>query len=62
MMGFDDYLTDGLHLKDPSYAIMYNLVMETLARRWPEIRPENMTMPVAWWGDVFKERQQRDEL
>lgn len=62
MMSFEDYFTDGLHLKDPSYAIMYTLVMEALARRWPEIHPENMTMPVAWWGDVFKERQQRDEL
>jgi hypothetical protein len=61
MMGFGEYLSDGLHLKDPSYKIMYTLVMEAIARRWPEILPESMPMPVAWWGDLIRS-QPRDEL
>jgi hypothetical protein len=53
-MGYDDYLSDGLHLKDPTYAIMYKLVMDRIASRWPEIQPENMTMPVPWWGECIR--------
>ena len=60
----EEYLSDGLHLKNPSYEIMYQLVMEAIERRWPEIMPENMVMPVPWWGDIVnqKEEQTRDEL
>jgi hypothetical protein len=67
VMGLQDYLSDGLHLKDPSYAIMYKLVMECIERRWPEILPQNMSMPVPWWGDIVSQAEnqdtkQRDEL
>jgi hypothetical protein len=64
IMSMEEYLSDGLHLKNPSYEIMYNLVTEAIGRRWPEIIPEKMTMPVPWWGDIVnqKEKQTRDEL
>jgi hypothetical protein len=60
-MGYEHYLSDGLHLKDTSYAIMYGLVKQAIDSRWPEIRPENMTMPVQWWGNIVPNHQ-RDEL
>ena len=53
-MTYDDYLSDGLHLKDSTYAIMYKLVMDRIASRWPEIQPENMTMPVPWWRGCIR--------
>lgn len=64
IISMEEYLSDGLHLKNPSYEIMYSLVMEAIERRWPEIMPEKMTMPVPWWGDILnqKEEQTRDEL
>lgn len=64
ILSMEEYLSDGLHLKNPSYEIMYKLVMEAIERRWPEIMPEKMTMPVPWWGDIVnqKEEQTRDEL
>jgi len=62
-MSYEDYLSDGVHLKDPSYKIMYSLVIECIARRWPEITPGQMTMPVQWWGNIVKDQQNpRDEL
>jgi hypothetical protein len=63
VMGLDDYLSDGLHLKDSSYAIMFKLAMNCIGKRWPEIVPENMTMPVPWWGDIVASKnKQKDEL
>lgn len=64
VLSMEEYLSDGLHLKNPSYEIMYKLVMEAIGRRWPEITPEEMIMPVPWWGDIVnqKEEQTRDEL
>ena len=62
IMSIDDYLSDGLHLKNPSYKIMYNLTMETIGRRWPEIIPEAMPMPVTWWGNLVQGQNQRIEL
>jgi hypothetical protein len=63
VMGFEDYLSDGLHLKDPSYAIMFKLAMRCVGTRWPEIIPENMKMPVPWWGGIVSSKnQQKDEL
>ena len=63
VMGLEDYLSDGLHLKDPSYEIMYNFTMRCIRGRWPEIIPENMKMPVPWWGDIVSAKnQQKDEL
>ena len=66
VMGLEEYLSDGLHLKDPSYAIMYNLVMDCIGRRWPELLPENVIMQVPWWGDIVAQKQkqqaERDEL
>ena len=62
-MGYEEYLSDGVHLKDPSYKILYILVMECINRRWPEILPERMIMPVHWWGDIINNPQTlRDEL
>ena len=59
----EEFLSDGVHLKNPSYEIMYQLVMEAIDRRWPEITPQNMPMPVTWWGNLINdELQQRDEL
>jgi lysophospholipase L1-like esterase len=60
----EEYLLDGLHLKNPSYEIMYQLVMEAVGRRWSEITPQNMSMPVTWWGNLINksEPRQRDEL
>jgi hypothetical protein len=59
----EEYLSDGLHLKNPSYEIMYKLVMEAIGRRWSEIMPEKMMMPVPWWGDIVNQKEQtRDEL
>jgi hypothetical protein len=55
-MSMEDYLSDGLHLKDPSYAVMFDLVMEGIKRRWPEIFPQNMQMPVEWWGEIVKRK------
>jgi hypothetical protein len=55
IMSMDEYLSDGLHLKNPSYEIMYQLVMEAIERRWPEIMPEKMVMPVPWWGDIVNQ-------
>jgi hypothetical protein len=60
-----DYLADGVHLKNPSYEIMYRLVMEAIERRWQEIIPQNMTMPVTWWGNLVTQtgkRKRGDEL
>jgi len=61
IMSMEDYLSDGLHFKDASYKIMFELVTGCIRKRWPEILPENMSMPVAWWGDIAA-RNQRDEL
>lgn len=57
IMSMDDYLSDGLHLKNPSYKIMYNLTMETIGTKWPEIIPEVMPMPVTWWGNLVHNGQ-----
>ena len=63
MPSMEEYLSDGLHLKNPSYEIMYKLVMEAIGRRWSEIMPEKMMMPVPWWGDIVNQKEQtRDEL
>lgn len=64
ILSMEEYLSDGLHLKNPSYEIMYGLVMKAIVTRWPEIAPEKMVMPVPWWGDIVnqKEEQKRDEL
>ena len=64
VFSIEEYLSDGLHLKNPSYEIMYKLVMEVIWRRWPEIIPEEMTMPVPWWGILVPDAGQRevDEL
>jgi lysophospholipase L1-like esterase len=62
-MSYEDYLSDGVHLKDPSYKILYSLVTECIHRRWPEITPGQMIMPVLWWGDIVKnQRARRDKL
>ena len=61
-MDLEEYLSDGLHLKDPSYKIMFNLVMDCIRRRWSEITPEKLSMPVQWWGDIVAKSQQKDEL
>lgn len=63
VMALDDYLSDGLHLKDPSYAIMFKLAMRCIGKRWQEIVPDNMKMPVPWWGDVVASKdRKKDEL
>ena len=64
VMTMDDYLSDGLHLKNPSYKVMYTLAIEAIGKRWPEIVPERMRMPVPWWGNLIKngEPTQRVEL
>jgi hypothetical protein len=64
VFSMEEYLSDGLHLKNPSYEIMYRLVMEVIGRRWPEIIPEEMAMPVPWWGNLVLDAGQRqgDEL
>ena len=63
-MSLEDYLSDGLHLKNPSYEIMYKLVTNIINDKWPEILPENMPMLVPWWGDVVAQKtlDLRDEL
>jgi lysophospholipase L1-like esterase len=62
IMSLEKYLSDGLHLTDASYKIMYELVMRCVQRRWPEITPGELSMPVQWWGDIVATAQQRDEL
>lgn len=64
ILSMEEYLSDGLHFKNPSYEIMYRLVMEAIGRRWPEITPEKMTMPVPWWGNLVLDTEPRgiDEL
>jgi hypothetical protein len=64
IMTMDDYLSDGLHFKNPSYKVMYTLAIEAIAKHWPEIVPEQMTMPVTWWGNLIPNGQptQRVEL
>jgi len=57
ILSMDEYLSDGLHLKNPSYEIMYTLVMATIKSKWPEINPQTMRMPVPWWGTLVKEGQ-----
>jgi len=52
ILSMEDYLSDGVHLKNPSYEIMYRLVMDAIARQWPEISPQNLAMPVPWWGTL----------
>jgi len=51
-LSMEEYLSDGVHLKNPSYEIMYTLVMDAIARLWPEISPQNLAMPVPWWGTL----------
>jgi len=64
VMSLSDYLSDGLHLKNPSYEIMHEFVTKIVNDKWPEISPENMPMPVPWWGDIVAQKTQelRDEL
>jgi hypothetical protein len=62
VLSMEEYLSDGLHLKNPSYEIIYRLVMQAIGRRWPELAPEKMSMPVAWWGDLVQETEPGDEL
>jgi len=52
ILSMEEYLSDGVHLTNPSYEIMYRLVMHAIARRWPEISPQNLSMPVPWWGTL----------
>ena len=52
ILSMEEYLSDGVNLKNPSYEIMYRLVMDAVARRWPEISPQNLSMPVPWWGTL----------
>jgi len=64
VMSLSNYLSDGLHLKNPSYQIIYDLATKIIREKWPEITPENMRMPVRWWGDILAQKTQelRDEL
>ena len=55
VLSMEEYLSDGLHLKNPSYEIMYRVVMQAIGRCWPELAPEKMSMPVPWWGNLVQE-------
>jgi len=52
VLSMEEYLSDGVHLKNPSYEVMYRIVTDAIARLWPEICPQNLVIPVPWWGTL----------
>ncbi|KXN82596.1 hypothetical protein AN958_02447 [Leucoagaricus sp. SymC.cos] len=46
------YLTDGLHLSGAGYEIVYNLLIETIKEKCPEIYYENLRPTFPLWRDI----------
>ncbi|KAE9979595.1 hypothetical protein EG328_000762 [Venturia inaequalis] len=50
------YLIDGLHLTPVGYQLLYNTIMECIARCWPDQLPDNLPFVLPRWddGDAWK--------
>ncbi|KFY94055.1 hypothetical protein V500_03440 [Pseudogymnoascus sp. VKM F-4518 (FW-2643)] len=66
---FDDLLTDGVHFTGKGYKIWYDLLLQTIRDKYPELRTENLpttlphisnvdnsNLPGSLWQDVEAER------
>ncbi|KAI8099006.1 SGNH hydrolase [Halteromyces radiatus] len=47
-----DFLFDGLHLNSNGYKVLFDLFMETIQSRFPEIDPNNIEMEIPGWRDL----------
>ncbi|KAJ3733063.1 SGNH hydrolase-type esterase domain-containing protein [Lentinula guzmanii] len=47
-----DYLYDGLHLNGAGYQLMYDAVLETIEKTYPELHPDRLEMVFPGWGMI----------
>ncbi|KIK59855.1 hypothetical protein GYMLUDRAFT_44325, partial [Collybiopsis luxurians FD-317 M1] len=50
-----NYLYDGLHLNGAGYQLMYDAVLETIAKTYPELHPDNLEMVFPHWTMVDRD-------
>ncbi|KAI9495538.1 GDSL Lipase/Acylhydrolase [Zychaea mexicana] len=50
-----EYLLDGLHLNAKGNQVMYELLIETIKRHFPEIHPDNLEMELPGFRDLPRE-------
>ncbi|KAJ3845241.1 SGNH hydrolase-type esterase domain-containing protein [Lentinula raphanica] len=48
----EKFLYDGLHLNDAGYQIMYDAVLETIEKTYPELHPDNLEMVFPGWATI----------
>uniref|UniRef100_A0A0W0F936 SGNH hydrolase-type esterase domain-containing protein n=1 Tax=Moniliophthora roreri TaxID=221103 RepID=A0A0W0F936_MONRR len=46
------YLNDGLHLNAAGYAVMYDKLMETIGREYPELHPDRLEYVFPRWDEI----------
>ncbi|KAI8068552.1 SGNH hydrolase-type esterase domain-containing protein [Gongronella butleri] len=56
--GLADYLFDGLHLNDNGYKELYDLLMDTIRKHYPEIHPDNLQEEILSWDEVKTDKCQ----
>lgn len=50
-----EFLVDGVHFSSKSYKILYNNIVDTVSKTYPELSPQNMPMNLAYWMDIDPE-------
>ncbi|KZV96497.1 GDSL Lipase/Acylhydrolase [Exidia glandulosa HHB12029] len=53
--GLGQFLPDGLHLNAAGYKYAYDLIVETIATNWPELKHENVKEVFTLWENIDKE-------
>jgi len=48
----DKYLRDGLHLNAEGYTIVYELLVDTIQKEFPELHYDKLPMVFAHWTDI----------
>lgn len=49
----DKYLSDGLHVNEEAYGLIYDGLMKVIAERWPEFLPEKLPMVFPPWDQII---------
>ncbi|EKM55899.1 uncharacterized protein PHACADRAFT_256831 [Phanerochaete carnosa HHB-10118-sp] len=47
------YLTDGLHVNEEAYDLIYDGLMKVIGERWPELLPDNLPMVFPPWDQII---------
>ncbi|KAF5330647.1 hypothetical protein D9619_006029 [Psilocybe cf. subviscida] len=51
-MGLERVMEDGLHLNAAGYAVMYDELMKTIARDYPDVHPNNLGPVFPPWAEI----------